>query len=327
LLMVLNLFAKEDLDDNVKFELSDLADKLGFDAEEFQGKLDKMLKKKESFALMVGEDLYNHPKAANIAKLVALIEKNCDIKVAMIPPKSNALGVALICDLDDETEGSVVGYNELGDFEISALGCKDFDIPAMNQQEGTITNMNKRVVVLNAALAYNGYTLNDIMNELGFSNKYTINWTSKLPIEKGYQVANFDDLPNEFGNDWSENRGYVVANIPAEAKEIELDDFEAEGMEGDIAYRCNPQRQFNDFTDKAHQIFEEFALYASAAKAEELGDKVAIKFDDKGGLELPVVVDERIEGDIVEVPDFKADLDVYSLFGDNRYAKVTIEKV
>jgi len=186
--------------------------------------------------------------------------------------------------------------------------------------------MNKRVVPLNAALEYKGYELNDIMNELGFNHQYTIDWTKELPIDKGYQAVEFDDLPNEFLNDMTENRGYVVANIPAEAEDIELDEFEAEGLEGDIAYRCNPQRQFNDFTDKAHQIFEEFALYVSPSKKEDLGDKVKVEFEN-GELMLNVVEDDRLEGDIVEVPDFKASMDVYSLFGKNRYAKVTIKKV
>ena len=327
LLLVLNLFAKEDLEDSVKFELNDLGEKLGFDAEEFQGKLDKMLKKKEKFALIIGEDLYNHPKAENLAKLVALIEKSCDIKVAMIPPKSNALGVAQICDLDDEAEGFVVGYNEVGDFKLSALGDGDLDIPAFNQQEGTTTNMNKRVVPFNAALEYNGYTLNDIMNKLGFNNRYTIDWTAKLPQDKGYQFVNFDDLPNEFTNQKEEKRGYKLANLSVEKEEIKLEDFADSGLEGDIAYRCNPQRQFNDFTDKAHQIFEKFALYASKEKAQELGEWVKVEFESGDALELPVEVDDRMSGDIVEVPDFKADLDIYSLFKDSRYSKVTITKV
>jgi len=99
-------------------------------------------------------------------------------------------------------------------------------------------------------------------------------------------------------------------------------------MEGEIAYRCNPQRQFNDFTDKAHQIFEEFALYVSEEKAKEIGsDWVRVEFENSGAIELPVKVDDRMSGNIVEVPDFKAELDVYGLFGNNRYSKVTITKV
>ena len=310
----------------VEYEANTLVEKLGGNPETFEDDFAKMMKKKESFALMVGEDFFFHPKAKNLANLVALIEENTDFKIAFIPPKSNALGVALICDLDEECSGSVVGYNEPGDFKISALGDGDFDIPAMNQQEGTLTNMNKRVVPINAALEYNGYTLNDIMNALDLGKEYTINWTSELPTNKGFQVVNFDDLPNEFGNDMSENRGYLLANLSVKKEGISLEDIEDITLDGDIAYRCNPQRQFNDFTNKAHQIFEEFALYASPSRADELGDRVKIEFEN-GELELPVEVDERLEGDIVEVPDFKSELDVYSLFGKNRYSKVTITKV
>ncbi len=317
----------KNVEEEVEFEANTLVERLGGDAESFEDSFAKMMKKKESFALIVGEDFYFNPRAENLAKLIALIEESTDFKVAFIPPKSNALGVALICDLDDEEEGSVVGYNEPGDFRISALGDGDFDIPAMNQQEGTTTNMNKRVVPLNAALDYNGYELNDIMKALGLGENLTIDWTAKLPTDKGYQAVLFDDLPNCFGNDGSENRGYLLANLSAEKEDIELEELSNEALEGDIAYRCNPQRQFNDFTNKAHQIFEKYALYASKERAGELGERVKIEFEQGGGLELPVEVDERMTGDIVEIPDFKSELDVYGLFGKSRYAKVTITKV
>ncbi len=310
----------------VEYEANSLVEKLGANPETFEDDFAKMMKKKESFALVVGEDFYFHPKSKNLANLIALIEESTEFKVAFIPPKSNALGVALICDLDETCEGSTVGYNEPADFTISALGNGDFDIPAMNQQEGTTTNMNKRVVPLNAALDYNGYELNDIMNALGLGKNLTIDWTECLPTDKGYQLAKFDDLPNGFRNDKTENRGYVLANLSVEKSGIEIEDIEDIALEGDIVYRCNPQRQFNDFTNKAHQIFEKFALYASKERAEQLGDFVKVEFEN-GGLELPVEVDERITGDIVEIPDFKSELDVYGLFGKDRYAKVTITKV
>lgn len=311
----------------VEYEANTLVERLGGDAESFDDEFAKMMKKKESFALIVGEDFFFHPHAKNLANMVALIEESCDIKVAFIPPKSNALGVALICDLDKESEGFVIGYNEPGDYRLSALGDGDFDIPAMNQQEGTTTNMNKRVVVYNAALDYNGYTLNDIMNKLGLGEPLTVDWTAKLPVNKGYQAVKFDDLQNGFKNDGSENRGYIVANLSVKSEGIEVEEIEGYKLEGDIAYRCNPERQFNDFTDKAHQIFEQFALYASPERAKALGKKVKVVFEDRGALELPVVVDERMSGDIVEIPDFKAEFDVYELFGENRYSKVTITKV
>ncbi len=148
LLLLLELFADKDkLPSVVKEQLdrAKLLEGLGKDGDSFEKSFTKMMKKKERFALIVGEDLYFHPKAENIAKLIALLEASSSVKVAMIPPKTNSLGVALICDLDDEANGYTIGYNALGDFKLSALGDGDLDIPAMSQQEGTLTNMHKRV--------------------------------------------------------------------------------------------------------------------------------------------------------------------------------------
>jgi len=310
----------------IEYDHNTLVELLGADAESFGETFEKMMKKKETFALILGEDLYFHPRARNLARLAALVEQACGMKLAMVPPKSNSLGVALICDLDAEAEGRVVGYNEPGDFVLSALGTGDLDMPALNQQEGTLTNMNKRVVPTNAALEYGGYTLNDLMSGLGLGKQWTVDWTRVLPTARGYQAIAFDDLPNGYTNDGQENRGYALKATTQDAAAIEVEPFdETTVMEGSIAYRCNPQRQFNDFTDKAHQIFEAFALYASPEKAEELGEKVTVDFAN-GSLELDVHAEERISGDIVEIPDFQSDKNIYALFGDNRYATVTLRK-
>lgn len=298
-----------------------------FDASsDFADTVEKFLAKKESFALVVGEDMYFHPQADNLAKLVALIENATEFKVAIVPPKTNSLGVALICDLDEDADGYTIGYNEAGDFRLSALGDGDLDMPALNQQEGTLTNMHKKVVPTNAALSYNGYELNDIMNALELGKRLTIDWTKELPVKKGFKAVEFDSLPNRYTNDGIEHRGYmldnqnikVTASIPAK--------FTVNDMSGEIAYRCNPQRQFNEFTAKAHQIFEPFALYASPAKAESLGEKVA--FDINGiELVLDVVIDEKMSGEIVKLPDFKHSSEIYAFFGKNRFKPITLRKV
>ncbi|MCK4442312.1 MAG: ferredoxin, partial [Sulfurovaceae bacterium] len=250
-----------------------------------------------------------------------------DVKVAMIPPKTNSLGVALICDLDDEAKGFTIGYNASGDFRLSALGDGDLDIPAMNQQEGTLTNMHKRVTPTNPALDYHGYTLNDIMREVLSAPTHTIDWTPRLPTDKGFKAVEFDSLPNGYKNDGTENRGYLLDTTKTEVGDIEVDKFDDSiALDGEIAYRCNPQRQFNDFTDKAHQIFEEFALYASPKKADSLGKRVVVEFDN-GSLELDVKVDDRMAGDIVAIPDFKSAENIYELFGASRYQKVIIREV
>ena len=315
------------IEKEVEYAYNGLVDSLGGDAESFGDVFEKMMNKKEAFALMIGEDFYFHPRAKNLANLTALIEKSCDIKLAMVPPKSNSLGVALICDLDDSAEGYVVGYNEPGDFVLSALGEGDLDMPALNQQEGTLTNMHKQVVPTNAALPYGGYELNDLMNGLGLGKRLTVSWTETLPTQKGFRTTAFDDLPNTYTNDGQEHRGYALETTGTTAGAIVTEPFDdAIVLEGEIAYRCNPQRQFNDFTDKAHQIFETFALYASPEKAEALGKRVVVEFE-QDAIELDVVVDDRMRGDIVEVPDFKSDRNIHALFGANRYATVTIRKV
>jgi len=304
-----------------------LVDLLGGDASKFDATFEKMMKKKESFSMMLGEDLYYHDKAENIAKLVALIEATCDIDVVMTPPKSNALGVALICDLDDAQSGYTVGYNENGDFKLSALGTGDLDMPAMNQQEGTLCNIGKRVLPTNAAIEYNGYELNDLMKELIGAPELTIDWTETLPTQRGFKAVAFDSLTNSFDNDGTDNRGYRLetSNVETELPEVEKCD-EGAVLEGEIAYRCNPARQFNDFTEKSHQIFETFSLYVSTEKAESLGEKVEIVFEN-GSITLDVVADEKMIGDIVKVPDFRAAEGVYDLFGGSRYQTVTLRKV
>ncbi len=72
----------------------------------------------------------------------------------------------------------------------------------------------------------------------------------------------------------------LLQNLDVKKSGISIDELEKEPIDGTIAYRCNPQRQFNDFTDKAHQIFEKFALYASPERAKELGERVKVSFAD-----------------------------------------------
>ena len=306
---------------------NELVELLGGDASKFDETFEKMMKKKENFSMMLGEDLYYHEKAENIAKLVALVEATCPINVVMTPPKSNALGVALICDLDDTQSGYTVGYNEKADFTLSALGTGDLDMPAMNQQEGTLCNIGKRVLPTNAAVEYNGYELNDLMKVLVGAPELTIDWTKILPTDRGFKALDFDSLPNSFENDGTDNRGYTLetSNVETELPEVEKFDEKAV-LEGDIAYRCNPARQFNDFTDKSHEIFEAYGLYASEEKAESLGDKVEVVFEN-GSITLDVIADAKITGDIVKVPDYRAFEGVYDLFGEARYQTVTLRKV
>ena len=61
---------------------------------------------------------------------------------------------------------------------MACFGKKNLDMPTLLEQEGTFTNLNKKVVPTNAALKYNGYTLNDVANALLNKDfEYTIEYT------------------------------------------------------------------------------------------------------------------------------------------------------
>jgi len=314
----------------VEVDLNGLLDILGA-PEDFSDKMVKMVAKKEKFSIILGEDLINHPKAENLAKLAGLIEQTTDFKVVILPSKTNTLGVSLICDLDDEAGEYVIGYNAPGDFVLSASGDGDLDMPAINQQEGTMTILDKRVVPTNVALGYKGYILNDLANALGLEAELTIDYTADLPTAKGFKTLNFDDLPNYYTNSGEEVRGYKLEDKKVRSVKVKVDKVdESNALDGEIAYRCNPVLQFNEFTKKAHEIATDAKLYVSPEKCEKLGlnagDRVKVTLSGET-VELEVEIDKFIGGEIVMVPDFDPVIDADKLFAVNRFQNVKLEKV
>jgi len=322
---------KEEIEEEVEVQTNKLYEIIGL-PDNFDEKLDKFLLKKDKFSLILGEDLYTHKRAKNIALLAGLIERYSDFNVVIIPPQTNSLGVSLICDLDFEEGDYTIGYNVKGDFTLSALGDGDLDIPALNQQEGTFVNIDKRVVPTNAAVAYGGYTLNDIANKLGLKAEYTINYTKELPKSKGFKEIEFDDLPNYFDNAGNEHRGYLLENksrrtklrIPEELEEIE-------SFDGIVVYRCEPVLQFSKFTNKAKQLKRDGALFASKDFMDKynLNENDIVEISNENiSITTKVQLDNKITGDIPYLPTFDEKLDVSGIFKNGyRYAKVNLKKV
>ncbi|WP_457750380.1 NADH-quinone oxidoreductase subunit G [Sulfurimonas sp.] len=311
------------VDDNRLLEI------LGAD-EKFMETLEKNLKKKETFALMVGPDLYTHPKAKNLARLVALIEKYSKFELVMIPALTNSLGVALICELDDAKGNFSIGYNTDADFVLSGLGEGDLDMPAINQQEGTLTSVNKRVNPTNAAIGYNGYELNDIANALGFAAEHVIDYTEKLPTSVGFKAEKFDNLPNHYENDGTEVRGYVLENVAVQASDDEsVEKFSEDKLEGCIIYLANPVRQFTDFTYKTTNLDEVSGIYMSEEYLSKTdyneGDTVTVTTA-KAELTAKIVCDNKIAGDIVVLPTFDKKLNSEALFDGYRFSTASIQK-
>jgi NADH-quinone oxidoreductase subunit G len=298
----------------------------------FAETLTKYLAKKEKFSLMVGPDLYTHPNSSNCARLVALIEKYTAFNVTMIPNLANTLGVALICDLDESVGANTIGYNTAGNFTLSALGNGDLDMPSLNQQEGTLTSIDKRVNPTNVALPFGGYTLNDIASSLGISAALTIDYTVQLPANAGFKAVEFDTLPNHYTNSGEEIRGYVLESMDVVCEGNEgVEPFdENRAYNGSIVYLANPVLQFTPFTAKAHQLNEEGGLYASSlfmeANGLSSGDSICVKTAN-GEMILKAMIDSKINGDIPYLPTFDSKINSQALFSGYRFTNVTIEKV
>lgn len=298
--------------------------------EDLDESVQKLLEKKERFSLIAGEDLYAHPRAKELSKLLGLIARYTPFEVMLIPSQTNTLGVALLCELDEVKEGKVLGYNEKGDIVLSALGKGTLDMPALNQQEGTFTNMDKRVVPTNVALPYRGYCLNDIANALGVEAALTVDYTEQLPQNKGYEARPFDTLPNCFANDGTQLRGYCLHVSECTPKE-ELSPLHVSALDESLVYRANPVHQFSPFTNKAHQLNEAGALYVSLAFLEAKGwkDGQMVKLTNKEGHTLVVAMkaDPLWEGMIPYLPTFDTKLETAPFFTGYRFAQVTFEGV
>ncbi len=285
--------------------------------------------KKVGISLVVGSDLYAHPRATNIAKMIALLEKYADINVVVVPPAGNALGVSLICELDDDVEAPSVGYNVRGDFTISSFGDGDLDAPALNQQEGTLVGFNRRVVPLNVAVEYGGYVLNDIANELGLHRKYTIDYTKELPLQKGFKSIEFDALPDYFTLAGEEHRGYLLQEVEVEVDESIEKFSKVESIGEVVVYNCNPQEHFSPLTAQSKNLTTEVSLLGSDSFAKKVGvadgETVCYTID---GIEFRRVfkIDTSLNGTIALNPLFDMGLST-ALISSYRFSQVEIKKV
>ncbi|TKI68394.1 4Fe-4S dicluster domain-containing protein [Sulfurimonas crateris] len=277
--------------------------------------------------LVIGNDLMAHERAANIAKLAALIEKYSDFSLVVVPREVNTLGVSLINTLDhDENIPGVVGYNAKGEFVISSLEGADLAIPALNQQEGTVVSIDNRVLPTNVALQFNGYTLNDIARAFGIDKDETIKYTQELSKETGFKGIAFDNLENFLSPMGEDNRGYLLDEVACEANgELEeLDDLPE--FNGTIIYHCDPVLQFNNYTLKAEQLPKDNFLHGSAqfsvAARISDGDLVEISF---GGdkIQRKFKLDSELKGTVALNPTFDISVDA----GRYRFEKSKIVRV
>jgi NADH-quinone oxidoreductase subunit G len=314
-LLAQTLLANSDVSSEVKSFLSDLDEgylsaESNIGEEEFAAIAKAKVKAKKT-TLVLGQDLYAHAKASNIAKIAGLIEKYSDIKVLLVPATVNTLGVSLICDLD-EGDSADFGYKAAADFIIGSDGA-NLDMPALNQQEGTVTSINKQVLPLNVALAFKGYTLLDLCKAVNIATKrYTVDYTAMLPSNRGFSGAIFDSLENRLDNFGKDVRGYKLNTVSVETVESLDKISELPTYDGTVIYHANPVLHFNSSTAKTSQLDENPVLkgsnqFATAAKISH-GDAITLEFDGKK-IERVFELDETLKGTIALHPTFDLGLD------------------
>ncbi|MBA1432512.1 MAG: NADH-quinone oxidoreductase subunit G [Epsilonproteobacteria bacterium] len=330
-LLTNELLKNSDVDDATKSFLDDLD--LGYLEAESNVGDDELALMTKSFAraqkkvLVVGSDMFAHARAQNIAKLAATIEKYTDFSLLVVPNEVNTIGASLICDLDtDENLSNVVAYNAQGDYIISALENADLKVPALNQQEGTVVSIDNRLLPLNAALAFDGYELNDLAKAFGIESENTIDYTKCLPQEHGFKAVEFDSLENFLGEFGEDERGYlldeVTCTMDGQLEEVaELPEYN-----GTVIYQANPVLQFNSFTNVTRQLERDTTLrgsaqFAAAAKISD-GDEVEISFGNTTQKRL-FKLDDELKGTIALNPTFDSGLD----HGSYRFLKSKIVRV
>ena len=277
--------------------------------------------------LVVGSDLFAHVRSTNIAKLVALIEKYSDYSLVVVPVEVNSVGVSLICELDkDESVENVVGYNAEGDFVLSATAEADLAMPALNQVEGTVVNVDNQVLPLNVSVAFEGYNLNDLANALGIEKENTIDYTKELDNSKGFRAVEFDDLENFLSPEGEDVRGYILDEVECSADgHLEPVD-ELPEFNGTVIYHCDPVLQFNQFTNATKQLEKDNSLrgsaqFAAAARISD-GDEVEISFASRT-IKRVFKQDNALKGTIALNPTF----DIGKDYGQYRFEKSKIVRV
>ena len=311
-LLAHELLANVEVDNATKAFLDNLD--MGYLSAESNVGDDELLAMKKAFAraqnkvLIIGSDVFAHPRAANIAKLAAIIEKYTEYSLLIVPSQTNTLGVSLICELDnDENISNVVGYNAQGEFIISSLNDADLAMPSLNQQEGSVVSIDNRVLPLNVAVAFDGYNLNDIANVLGITKEYTIDYTQELPVKSGFRGVAFDDLENFLSPLGDDIRGYLLDEVALDAQGELEDVSDLPEFNGTVVYDSNPVLQFNNYTNKAKQLERDTTLrgsaqFAAAAKITD-GDRVSIEFDGVS-IERTFKLDSELKGTVALNPTF-----------------------
>jgi NADH-quinone oxidoreductase subunit G len=249
---------------------------------------------KATLSLLIGSDLYTHPQAAEIAQLIALLEMYAGVNVVCLPPAKNALGIALICDLDDTVQGQSVVYD--------------------SSKEGTYVNVDKCVIMHDTMQLSDIDSLNSLAKMIGLHADNLIDYSKQLPQNKGFRVV---------GNDVNKHCLYHL--VPQERdKEVLLDEIEELPLyDGALVYTYKVEDPITEERRKPG------VLYGSKqfATATKLQDNDAISFE-VGEVKFTCVfkIDTHMKGVIALNPVCDIKLSA-SLLSSYRFSRLAFEKI
>ena len=201
-------------------------------------------------------------------------------------------------------------------------------MPAMNQQEGTLTSNDKRVVPMHVAKSYGGYVLNDIANALGMEAEYTIEYTASLPEAQGFKQEAFDDLPDYFDITGEEHRGYLLSEVKVPVDQT-IEAVKGTKSMGTVVYQCNPAEQFSPFTAKCAAITSEAQLVGSVTFANETGlsDGQNVSFEIDGiTFNRVFKIDTSMSGNIALNPSYDMGLSA-ALISSYRFKSIDFSAI
>jgi NADH-quinone oxidoreductase subunit G len=167
------------------------------------------------------------------------------------------------------------------------------------------------------------------MNALGLKKRYTIDYTSELPVKKGFSAIEFDALPDYFDITGAEHRGYLIDSHECEAGSMPEPVSELPTYDGAVLYQCNEGTQFSAFTAKCRQVASEAKLRGSAqfAAAAKLNEGDTVQFTLHGESYRRVfTIDTAMKGTVAINPYFDRGLSSSSL-SYYRFSQPKLERV
>lgn len=272
-------------------------------------KLKDILEKSKPL-IIIGSDIYYNNNLNYIAKVLgALVDK---IDVLIIPPSPNANGICSIVDFDnlDALDKKSVGFRTKGDYVIDSVNC-DFKIPYFHSLNDNITNIDYKVLPLNAALD---------------SNNYLFDLAKALKID--FTIPNII-LNNDFSNNGNDSRG--MDTNPIIRNRINNINFVKNKKLAGNAYLRDLSAHFYPYTKYSDNFQSKIGFYVSQEKLESLSNEFGIKQGDNVKLSIN---DNEVSAKIYIDYDMNDDYwaispqisDILDFFGNSKYCKVRIIK-